>query len=665
MFKKKPLIKSLSPLRSSDRRRLADQIISDYHIAIPSDSASTPLSAPENETSAHQTSQASVEEVPKTYINAASGTTAATLASIRNNLLPESTSSARFTTTSGPNSTPVSGTVYVGTHPGQEARILWIQYGKSPDLIPTVYTLWQNPDIIPLLHTPDFVADEKLRQGADLMIPGLVKARGTKWDQRATRGSIVAVAGMTRDTVPVWVGTCEVDISQFGDDFRSQKGIAVKGLHWEGDEIWNWATVSGAGGKAAPAGLDGWKGLGTGVDSAMGSLTLGDADDDGGVPLRDQTGDAGGNPQPKGEEEEEEEHVPTTSEVDKAFHQAFLFSIHKAKQSNKGPNYGFDFPIQPSFLIANMVQPNLYHQSQHYNIKKTSWKNAKKYIKHLDKSGLVKSKDRNGGETVILGIDFEHQQITTFVPYRLPSPKTSDAKQPAAGSSTDAPSSNDPSKGQKLTIKIVYRASSKLVPALLSSKTDFYTAQQISSALKSYIDQRPDLGGQSSSSIKLDAFIANNILGTNPAHEQEDNRIIGTGRISRGALQKRILDDNRLCQPYFIIERGTQEASEQKPKPGLPPHVNIVIEKRTGTKVVTRLSNLEPFFINPNLLAPELQKKCAGSCSVAQSQGGKTGLLEITIQGDQSKILTSDVLPKRGVDVKWIDVVDKTKSKKK
>lgn len=663
MFKKKPHIKSLSPLRSSDRRRLADQIISDYQIAVPSDTASTPLSQLEKETAAPQQPSPAQHEPEKSEKDAVASTASPTLASLRNNLLPESTSSARFTTTSGPNSTPVSGTVYVGTHPGEDARVLWIQYGKSPILIPTVYTLWHNPNIVPLLHTPDFVAEEKLRQGADLMIPGLVKARGSKWDQRAIKGSIVAVAGMTKDTVPVWVGTCEIDISQLGDEnFRSQKGIAVKGLHWEGDEIWNWATVSGAGGRGGPATVDGWRGLAAGMDSAMGDLTLSEAEENGGASLQDQEGEAGGGAQI---EAEEEDRVPSTAEVDKAFHQAFLFSLYKAKQSNKGPNYGFDFPIQPSFLIANMVQPNLFNQSQHYNIKKTSWKNAKKYIKHLDKSGLVKSKDRNGGETVILGVEFDHQQIVGFVPYKLPSPKTGEVKQSTAGSSTDSSSSSDPSKGQKLIIKICYRASSKLVPDLLSSKTDFYTAQQITSALKSYIDQRPELGGQSSSSITLDAFIANNILGSNPAYAQEDNRITAVGRINRGALQKRILDDNRLCQPYFVIERSGSDVSDQKPKPGMPPHVNIVIEKRTGTKVVTRLSNLEPFFINPNLLAPELQKKCAGSCSVGQSQGGKTGLLEITIQGDQSKVLATDVLPKRGVDAKWIDVVDKTKSKKK
>lgn len=669
MFKKKPLVKNLSPLRSSDRRRLADQIISDYRVLIPTDSPSSP---PEDEQS-HDVAHPEAGDASKLEPGASSSNVVPSLAGIRNQLLPDSTSSARFTTTTGPDSTPVSGTVYVGAHPNAEARVLWVQYGKNPALIPTVYTLWHNPGLVPLLHTPDFVVEQKLRQGADLMIPGLFKASGTVWDPRAVKGSVVAVGGITRDTVPVWVGTCDVDVSQLGDDFRGQKGVAAKGLHWEGDEIWNWSAVAGAGGRASPATLEGWTGLSSDVEHAMGNMSLDVTDEKdeeaGGAPVKDYTSQAYAGQADLGEQLEaghqDEQQIPTTAEVDKAFHQAFLFSLFRAKQTNKGPNYGFDFPIQPSFLIANMVQPNLYHQSPHYNIKKTSWKNAKKYIKHLDKSGLAKSKDRNGGETVILAIDFENPQINTFVPYKLPSSKVVSGQPATSEPSADSPSPNDSAKGQKLIIRTYYRAAPKLVPDLLASKTEFYTAQQVTSALKAYVDQRPELGAQSSSSLKLDAFIANNILGSSPTHAQEDNRVIALGRISRGALQKRILDDARLCQPYYIIDRNTGEASDQKPKPGQPPHVNIVVEKRTGTKVVTRLSNLEPFFINPHQLAPELQKKCAGSCSVTQLQGGKVGMLEVVIQGDQTKILTTDVLPKRGVDAKWIDVLDKTKPKKK
>src|SRR5947199_75941 len=96
---------------------------------------------------------------------------------------------------------------------------------------------------------------------------------------------------------------------------------------------------------------------------------------------------------------------PSTQEIDLAFQNAFLYAIYSAKKTGSAPHYGLKLPIQPAYLISNMIQPYLpiYHdsQAQYYNIKKTSWKNVKKFIKHLDKEQIVKSKDRNGNETII------------------------------------------------------------------------------------------------------------------------------------------------------------------------------------------------------------------------------------------------------------------------
>ncbi|KAF7550220.1 hypothetical protein G7Z17_g5850 [Cylindrodendrum hubeiense] len=630
MFKKKPEIKNLAPLRSSDRRKLADQIIRDYQVPIPEPSADD-----------------------------ASSNTQLTLASLRNSLVPESTSSARFTTLLGPNLSLVSGTIYVGAHPDQEERILWFQSGKNPKLIPTVYTLWHTPGIVPLLHTPDFVVEEKLRHGSDLMIPGLVKAQTAKWDPRATVGAVVAVAGMRKDTVPLWVGSCQVDVCNLGD-VRGQKGVAVKPLHWAGDECWSWREL-GSGGQDPPESLQGWIGLTTNLTAGVDLLSLEEGQEaNSGAPMDTEDSKETGLV-----DEEEEEREPSTKEVDEAFLQAFLYAIHKAKSEKAGPQFGLDFPVQPSSLISNMIQPYLRSQNQHhYVIKKTSWKNAKKFIKHLDKAGLVKSKDRNGGETVILSIDFDNEQVTRFRPYNLPPPKTTGTEGANKGENAGehASSSSDPSVGQKLTIQTVYRPAPKLVPALLPSKTEFYSAQQVSSALKSYIEQHEDLGVQGGSTVKLDPFLANSILGSNPNYD--DSQFLAAGRISRSALQKRILNDNRLCQPYYIISRS-RAASQQKPQAGPPPRIQVTIEKRTGTKVVTKVSNLDPFFIDPQLLAPELQKKCAGSASVGQVKGAKPGLMEVVVQGDQRKVLVGDILAKRGIDVKWVDVIDKSKPKKK
>ncbi|KIX94130.1 uncharacterized protein Z520_10156 [Fonsecaea multimorphosa CBS 102226] len=664
MFKKKPQIKNLSPLRSSDRRKLADQIIADYRVHVPTLEEIDPAAA------------AAEENTPPT-----SSTQHATpaLTSVRTSLVPETCLSARFTTHAGPNATLVSGTVYVGAHPGQEERILWIQYGKDSRLYPTVYTLWHNPGIVPLLHTQDFVV-EKLRTGADLMTPGLVG--GPPWPEAAKPGSVVAVAGLKKPTVPLWVGTCKIDISSLGK-VQGAKGAAVEGVHWEGDEIWSWSQF-GSGGRAAPETIDGWDFPSGDIQDGVERLDLEESDEDeddvqeeGGVTLdasKNETGngehDANGPDETQeNEAEAEEEREPSTAEVDEAFVQAFLYALYDAKKAADPPHHGIDFPIQPSFVISNMVQPHLRFQNQHYAIKKTSWKTTKKFIKYLEKQVLVKSKDRNGGETVILDVDFDDHRVVNFQPYKLPKQK---AQTSAGAVDTTQPlaSGADTSLGQKLTLQTVYRASSKLVPDLIPSKTTYYTSSQISSFLKKYIENEPSLTENTSSArfVKLDPFISNNILSSNPT--ASDTRILAAGEIARDTLLKRILEDTHLCIPHWLLLRNSQtydpESSDTalKPRPGPPPTVNIVIEKRSGTKVVTKISGLEMFGINPHILGPELQKKCAGSASVGQLVGGKPGVMEILVQGDQRDVVEKE-MARRGVDRRWVVVEDKTKKKKK
>jgi translation initiation factor 2D len=655
MFKKKPQIKNLSPLRSSDRRKLADQIIAEYEIHVPTLQEIDSTAAENQDAPSNQPTPA--------------------LSSIRTSLVPETCLAARFTTHAGANATLVSGTVYVGAHLGQEERILWIQYGKDSKLYPTVYTLWHNPGLTPLLHTQDFVI-EKLRTGADLMTPGLVG--GPPWPSRAKIGSVIAVAGLQKPSVPVWVGACKIDVSNLGR-VQGAKGAAVEGIHWEGDEIWSWSQFA-SGGRKGPESIDGWDIPSADMQDEINKLDLEDNDEDedghdGGVILAASTaniptgnGGASGSTEAL-EHEAQPDHEPTTAEVDDALLQAFLYAIYNARKNGNPPHHGLDFPIQPSFLISNMIQPHLRVQNQHYTIKKTSWKTTKKFIKYLEKQVLVKSKDRSGGETVILDVDFNDERVKSFAPYELPKPK---AQTSAAGTDENQQHANgaDSSLGQKLTLQTVYRASSKLVPDLIPSKTAYYTASQISSFLKKYLENDPSLMQDSSSPrfVKLDPFIANNILGSNSS--ALDTRTLAVGEIARDTLLKRILEDSHLAIPHWLLLRNDQKYdpdspdSSLKPKAGAPPQVAIVLEKRSGTKVVTRISGLEVFGINPQILGPELQKKCAGSASVGQHVGGKPGMLEILVQGDQREVVEKEV-GRRGVDRRWIVVDDKTKKKKK
>jgi translation initiation factor 2D len=129
--------------------------------------------------------------------------------------------------------------------------VLWVKVGDK--MYPTVYTLWHNPKIVPLLCTP-LVVVEKMQGGADLMTPGL--QRGPPFPKKATKGAVVAIASLEAPTVPMAVGECTIDVSALGK-VQGTKGIAVSTFHWAGDELWSWSST-GKAGSDPPDILEGW-----------------------------------------------------------------------------------------------------------------------------------------------------------------------------------------------------------------------------------------------------------------------------------------------------------------------------------------------------------------------------------------------------------------------
>ncbi|KAL1997463.1 hypothetical protein VTN49DRAFT_903 [Thermomyces lanuginosus] len=644
MFRKKPTIKTLSPLRSSDRRKIADQIIKEYQLSVPT----TTLAAEAND-------------------NAATNNAGSNVSALRNLILPENTLSARFTTTAGPDLREVQGTVYVGSHPefNGEERILWFRIEQGPGadgrIYPTVYTLWHVPRLVPLLHTPAFVMG-KLFGGADLMTPGL--ANGPPFPKGAVKGATVAVASLDRPSVPVFVGVCEIDIASLGE-VQGAKGHAVRGVHWEGDELWSWSSSSRPG-QPGPEALEGWSDDVKDVENAVEGLALEDKDE-GGVPVAQASEDQ---PEPAQEEPEKE---PTQKEIEEAFVKAFLYALYQAKKDHPdAPKHGLSLPIQPSALISNIITPYLPiyspQHAQYYQLKKTSWKNVKKFIKHLDKEKLVKSKDRSGQETVIVDVDFDHPRVNEFAPYRLPKNVTESAKKGTSGKKPPAPSEGgDPSVGQTITVQTLYRPTQKLTPDLFPSLSgsdpkNYYKYSDVSSRLDEYLESQdpPLVVPENRRIIKLNPFLSNTVYsGSHP----DDSAALERGEVTRDGLLKRITGDTSLMAPYYAILRPGQTLSEVKPKAGSAPKVSVVIERRASNKTATKIVGVEIFGIVPNLLAEELQKKCASSTSVTQATGAVKGVMEVLIQGDQRKAV-EEALGRRGVRPQWIDVVDKTKKKK-
>ncbi|KAF2810642.1 RNA binding protein-like protein Ligatin/Tma64 [Mytilinidion resinicola] len=647
MFKKKPNIKPLSPLKSSDRRRTADSIIADFGIVLPIDNDAD--ANPEDKT-------ASV----------------AALTTLRRSLLPENAQSARFTTTAGPELRQISGTVYVGAHDGEEQRILWVKVEET--LYPTVYTLWHNPGILPLLYTPHAVVG-KLQSGADLMTPGL--QRGPPFPAKAKQGAVVAIASLESPTVPMVVGRCEIDVSALRK-VQGAKGHAVQTFHWAGDEIWGWSSGGRPGGQA-PEHLDGWD-VGGGDDELAEQaqeLDLEDGDGEGGVELQAERLKA------EQEQEVEGEDVPANEgfvdvledrelsqkEIDDAFRDAFLYGVtHHMKTNKNQPSYGLEFPLSQSIVMSALVQPFLpaytHARAASLQIKKTSWKNIKKFIKSLDKAKMLKAKDRDGNQVVILDIDFADDAFTSFKPYRLPKKDPPASALASNGKAPSAPTdSSDPSIGQKLKIQSLLHAKDKLAPIFTPSNSDprgYYPASELKSILSAYIESENLVSPKNKRLITLNPLIANTLF-TNSAL---DSQALAAGAIPRDVLTERFI---AASAPFHVIARESPPSNDNvKPKAGAPPKIQIVLETRTGSKTVTKVHGIEPFFIQPQALADELRKACASSTSVDKLMGSspKNPVMEILAQGPQ-KDAVFKALERRGVLRGWVEVVDKTKKKKK
>lgn len=333
-------------------------------------------------------------------------------------------------------------------------------------------------------------------------------------------------------------------------------------------------------------------------------------------------------------------------------------------------HHGLSFPVNQSALISNLVLPFLPittpTQAATLNIKKTSWKNAKKFIKALEKARLLKSKDRDGGECVVVGIDFEDPAITNFVPYRLPKKDAASAESGSGGGAkviTTGVSSSDSSIGQRLKKIDLYKPKEQLAPVFTApgaSHHALYLPTELRSIINSYIESENLTSDTNKRLINLDPILANAVFdGSTPL----DREVLAKGSVPREALMDRFL---KSTSPYHVILRNDESRESVQAKAGHCPKILITLETRSGNKTVTKLSGVEAFYIHPQSLADELQKACASSTSVGQLAGSspKKPVMEVMVQGPQKDAMVK-ALEKRGVNRQWVEVVDKTKGKKK
>ena len=357
------------------------------------------------------------------------------------------------------------------------------------------------------------------------------------------------------------------------------------------------------------------------------------------------------------------------AEIDEAFRNAFLFAMHNAREVRKGePHHGVDFPIAQSQFMSSYIQPYLpafsSDDSTALQLKKTSWKNIKKFIKSLDKEVLLKSKERNGGEMVVMDVDFEDTKIANFIPYRLPKKDPGSSNAANIANAGADPIGSDDSIGQSIRRIQLLKPKERIAPIFTSSSADpraLYLPTELRPIITSYIESENLVSATNKRLISINPILANAVFDSSSTLDKE---MLAKGTVPRDALMERIISS--CCAPHYAILRNSETRESVRPKAGTPPSIKITLETRTGNKTATKLSGLEPYYVRPAALAEELQKICASSTSVNQLVGTspKNPVMEIMVQGPQKDAVLK-ALEKRGIKKEWVEVIDKTKKKKK
>ncbi|OAX35496.1 hypothetical protein K503DRAFT_696918 [Rhizopogon vinicolor AM-OR11-026] len=586
MFKK-PLgnLKTSAPLRSSDRRKLKQRVIQSF--SLDSD--------------------------------------------VGEDLVPDGLLSVKFKT-----HTDEPGVAYLG--PGGDP--LWFTLGiGSEDLIPTVYTLWKKPDLLPFLSTPSAVIPV-LIGGADLMIPGVVQhASSLKTHQ------LVCITEYIRDSTrigpPLAVGRMAVDSGVLSQD--GAKGKAVFVLHAWKDHLFD------MGHKGSPP--DPWEMNHPAVtdqhvvDEDRPDDTQKDVSADPSVDaLRSQL-----------EQTQVDDDAPATEltkeDVSRILHDALLQAIKTSLstvQNSVLPMTSSTFYstyILPSRPAPSPSQPTT---STPIDIKHSSHKSLVSFLKSAEKQGLLKLKDAKS-DVMIISVATSHADVVAHRPYF--SLKDIAVRKEKRGQREE----EERARVKELEVKELWKPhlqSLKFFSGAGFDTSALYTHIDIKAALNKYVADHQLVNTHDQSYINV---AADELLRVTLSGKSEN---MGTTEfLKREEVIERLSEK---MQNWYEIRAEGKDPTQRR-KGQLKP-ITVVVKIRQGRKASTLITGFEPFFLEAVEVAEELKTRCASATSVSPTPGKSTGM-EVLVQGKQIKAVT-EFLASRGVPKKWMETADLSGGKK-
>ncbi|KAH8939027.1 hypothetical protein BDL97_15G015600 [Sphagnum fallax] len=551
--------------------------------------------------------------------------------------------------------------------------ILFDVDGRGNEIFPTVYGLWKVPNILPAFMLKGAEVSRYVLGGADLMFPGIdvhgqdlpMFAAGEPWS--------ILVPG---NPFPIAVGTTLLSSAEAIKAHLRGKALHV--MHYYRDMLWETAEgryVPNAGFLKDmvvedPALMGALLDPAAAIDStAQGSeasiseescsnkmdeqegiegLQEGRAESNvEGVASSVQEGFvgqgmerinlnvSGGNED--GEEEVSGALVLTIEEMDALLDKCLLEALHVTVKDK-------DLPMPGSTLWLGHILACRPPGSV-LDIKKSSHKKLSKWLQNKASTGLITAKeDKHRKEVFLTGVNRGHLDYQSYQPgKKSPLPEVASAL-PGGTVAAQSPSS-------EVEVGEVFRPTIHVIPVFEAVGVDpskYYTAAEATGVVNEYVEKHNLIKKSDGSVVILDFTLCDALYkGT-----------VKKGSTYPSEIHRRDLGSSFVgrMQAHHRVSRGAESVVRK----GALKSVQIMTERRQGNKKVTRLTGIESFLVDADVLATELQKKFACSTSVTELPG-KKGQSEVLVQGGVLEDLGKHLVQHYGIPKKHIEILDKTK----
>ncbi|PIL26086.1 hypothetical protein GSI_11840 [Ganoderma sinense ZZ0214-1] len=306
-------------------------------------------------------------------------------------------------------------------------------------------------------------------------------------------------------------------------------------------------------------------------------------------------------------------------------------------------------PARPAAALG----PNGLADANLLDVKHSTHKNVKSFLKACAKEGLVKLKETKG-DVVVTAVYPQHPAVAARRPHRTIADLEAKAKK-AEQREQKEKAAEEKRKGE-IHVAELWKPFGSTVPFFVSAEKDtsnLYTIAEIKDIVNGYIASRllVNVNDQQYINVGSDSFLAEAV-----SVKGED----WPEFLKRDEVLKHVRANMQTWHEISVEGRDTvRKKGELKP-------VSVVIKVRQGRKACTLITGYETFGLQADELAEELRKICASSTSAAlvSPMQGKPNSLEVMVQGKQLKAV-ADLLVARGVPKRWIEMADQTQEKKK